>query len=115
MPIAFAPDTKGSSASPIAVAGGVWLLFGALTFSGSYSTGGDTLDLTKYFPAMGTIRQVVPLSDGIKGFTMDYDLTNKKLRLFVATAVTPAAAEHAAAAYLALLTAAPVPAAFLIK
>ena len=114
MAVVFTPDPSGAGANPIAVAGGVWLLFGTLTFSGSYATGGDALDLLKRLVVMGSVRQVIPLN-GAKGFTFDYDKVNKKLQVWVATAVTPAAAEHAAAAYLALLTAAPVPVAFLCK
>jgi hypothetical protein len=114
MGVVFTPDAKGSGASPIAVAGGVWMLFGTLTFSGSYPANGDPLDLTKYVPAMGTVRQVIVLGQ-IRGFTAEYDVVNKKLLLYVATAVTPTTAVHATAAYHALFTASPVPVGLLIK
>lgn len=109
MSVVFTPDTKGSAASPIANAGGTWFLFGTLTFSGSYATGGDTLDLTKYLPAMGTIRQLVVLSTA-RGNSLEYDVTNKKLKVFAS-----ANTEAAAAAYNAALTASPVPFSALVK
>jgi hypothetical protein len=109
MALVFTPDKGGSGASPIALAGGVWLLFGTLTFSGSYATGGDSLDLARYLPAMGTVRQVVGVST-LRGNTPEFDAVNKKLKLY-STANT----EVAAAAYNAALTASPVPVAFLCK
>jgi len=114
MALVFAKDAGGGGESPIAIGGGVWLLFGTLTFSGTYPTNGDPIDLTKFFAPMGVIRTVIPLG-APAGFGFKYDVTNKKLLVYVATAVTPAAAEHAAAAYHALLTAAAYPVAFLVK
>lgn len=114
MPVTFTPDPSGAGANPIALAGGVWMLFGTLTFSGSYSTGGDALDLLKRIPMLSSIRQVVALGQ-VRGFTAEYDKTNKKLLIHVGSAATPAGAEHAAAAYLAIFTASPVPIAFLLK
>lgn len=109
MSLVFTPDNKGSGASPIANAGGTWFLFGTLTFSGSYATGGDTLDLSKYLPAMGTVRACVPLGTA-RGNGLEYDVTNKKLKVFAS-----ANTEAAAAAYNAALTATPVPVTFLCK
>lgn len=114
MAVVFTPDPSGAGANPIAIAGGVWMLFGTLTFSGSYATGGDSLDLLKRLAMLSTIRQVIAIGQP-RGFTVEYDKTAKKLLVHVATAATPAGAEHAAAAYLALLTATPVPIAFLCK
>lgn len=113
MPVVFTPDSKGSGASPIAIAGGVWMLFGTLTFSGSYATNGDALDLSKFVPAMGTVRQVTPIGQA-KGLTFTYDVVNKKLLVWTAP-VANAPTEHTAAAYNAALTVAPQPISFLIK
>lgn len=113
MPVVFTPDKGGSGASPIANAGGTWFLYGTLTFSGSYATGGDTLDFKPFLPQMSTVRQVVALGT-VQGITPVPDLTNKKLKMMVA-AVANAPTEHSAAAYNAALTGAPQPIAFLCK
>src|SRR4051812_20126695 len=113
MTVSFTPDPRGSGASPIALAGGVWMLFGTLTFSGSYATNGDALDLSKFVQAMGTVRQVIPIASA-KGVTFTYDSTNKKLLVWTAP-VANAPTEHTAAAYNAALTGAPQPVSFLIK
>jgi hypothetical protein len=110
MALVFTPDKSGGGASPIAIAGGVWLLFGTLTFSGSYATGGDGVDLARFIPQLSTLRQVVPIPAGLRGNGAEFDVVNKKLKLYP-TANT----EHAAAAYNAALTASPVPVAFLCK
>jgi hypothetical protein len=116
MGLVFTPDAKGSGASPIAIAGGVWLLFGTLTFSNSpqYATGGDPLDLTKFVPAMGIVR-AAKFIGSLRGLIPEYDVTNKKLLLWnTVTANTPT--EHANATnYAAVLTASPVSCAILIK
>lgn len=109
MSVVFTPDKGGSGATPIANAGGTWFLFGTLTFSGSYATGGDALDLGRYLPQLSTLRQAVPLST-VRGNTLEFDATNKKLKAYSA-----ANTELAAAAYNAALTASPVPVAFLCK
>lgn len=119
MAVVFTPDVKGSGASPIAIAGGVWLLFGRLVFTGTYPALGEPLDLTKFVPAMGTVREVAAIG-ALRGLAMEYDVTNKKLRLF---GVNPAAAtlnvatiEHETAAYDAdILVAAGIPVGFLVK
>jgi len=121
MGLVFTPDPKGSGASPIALAGGVWLLFGTLTFSNSpqYAAGGDPLDLTKFVPAMGTVRAATVIGS-LRGLTGEYDAVNKKLKLYgidpAAASIQVAPTEHTATVnYDADLTATPVPCGFLIK
>jgi hypothetical protein len=109
MALVFTPDKAGSSASPIANAGGTWFLFGTLTFSGSYATGGDALNLKQFLPQMSTMRQAIPLGNA-RGNGLEYDPVNAKLKVFAS-----ANTEAAAAAYNAALTATPVPVAFLCK
>lgn len=114
MAVTFTPDIRGSGASPVALAGGYWLVAGTLTFSGSYAAGGDTFDFTKLFPAMGVIRKVWFLTQ-VRGFTAEYDVTNKKIKLWVATATTPTTAEHGAAAYDSDFTGSPVDTLVVVK
>jgi hypothetical protein len=109
MALVFTRSTSGQAAQPIALSGGYWDLIGTLTFSGSYATGGDTLDLTPYFPAGKTIRECIPLCDA-RGNSLEYDLTNKKLKVYAS-----ANTEAAAAAYNAALTASVVPVVFRFK
>lgn len=113
MGVVFAPDVAGQAGQPIALAGGWWMLTGTLTFSGSYATGGDALDLTKYSPGGGTIRRVIPVGH-IRGLTPEYDLTNKKLKIWNPGAA-PAVAEHTAAAYDSDVTASAIPVLFFIR
>lgn len=94
------------------------MLFGTITFSGSYATGGDALDLTKFVPAMGTIRAAVPHAAKIPA-GLEYDITNKKMKVnwinAAAGSEAAGAVEHAAAAYEAIFTAAPVPVTIFLK
>lgn len=91
------------SASPskrIHVLGDLWLVFLNLTFSGSYSTGGDSIDFSTYAKeAGGRGSNAVVLNSGIRGYTAEYDNTNKKLKLFSSVNT-----ELAAGAYNAALT-----------
>jgi hypothetical protein len=114
MAVVFTPDRTGQAAQPVALSGGYWLLAGTLTYSASYATNGDPLDLTPYFPAGKTIRAATVLCEQ-RGFAPEYDVVNKKLKLTLATAATPTMAEHAAAAYAATMTATPIPVTFLLK
>jgi hypothetical protein len=114
----FTPDNKGGGASPIALGGGVWMLYGTLTFSGSYATGGDALDMTKYVPAMGTVRALNAQMGKVPA-ALEYDITNKKMKVNWINAAgaseAAGAVEHAAAAYEAIFTAAPIPVVMWIK
>lgn len=119
MAMVFARSKSGQSAQPVALSGGYWLLMGTLTLSGSYATGGDTVDLTVEFPGGKTIREAVFISDIRAGLAAEYDIVNKKIKL---TGTNPAGVsldvaplEHPAAAYNALLTATPIPVAILLK
>jgi hypothetical protein len=83
--------------------GDMYALVGTITFTGSYATGGDTLDLTALFKRTGDgkgIRVVTTL----RGNEPEYDPVAKKLKLYGS-----ANTEVAAAAYNAALTASPVP------
>jgi hypothetical protein len=102
MSMVFAADTSGQGAQPIAMANGLWVLTGTLTLSGSYASGGDTVDLRKYSPGGATIRKVF-IPPPIRSVNATYDLTNLKIRLWT---LNPAGAtsdvapvELAAAAY----------------
>jgi hypothetical protein len=109
MALTFTPDPTPDSTAKINLASGAYLVMGKLTFSGSYVTGGETLDLTKYVVEGGKLRVVTAMVD-VRGNDAEYDLTNKKLKLFSA-----ANTELTAAAYNAAITASPVNAAFLVK
>jgi hypothetical protein len=91
---------KPGSGEPIMAMGDLWTFFVSLSFSGSYSTGGDSLDFTSFLqgPAAGATVLMVDVSGGA-GTTFEYDKTNKKLKGFSA-----ANTELTAAAYNAALT-----------
>lgn len=113
MAFVFTPDQSGDSALNVALASGWHIVGGSGAFSGSYSVGGETLDLAKMFGSGGSLRRVIPLGN-YRGFLGEYDRTNKKLKIFVVTA-TGVTAEHTAIAYDTDLTASVVDMAFLIK
>ena len=107
MALLFTPNKSSAAADRHAI-GDMWVLIGTLTFSGSYATGGDTVDLTRYLLGTSGAKFILPLSD-LRGNGMEYDLVNKKLKLYSA-----ANTEVAAAAYNAALTGSPVPVAFMV-
>lgn len=115
MPLVFTPSTTvqgGPQGEAIALSAGWWFQTGTLTFSGSYSTGGDTLaaaTLAKRIPTAGTVREVVPVTTA-RGNSMEYVLASGLMKFFGA-----ANTEVAAAAYNAALTASPVPVAFWVR
>jgi hypothetical protein len=109
MTLVFTPDQSGDAANVVALASGFYLLAGTLTFSGSYATGGDALDLGLKNPQVGRARMAVVVGQ-LRGNIAEYDPTNKKLKLY-----SSANTELTAAAYNAALTATPVPIAFLMK
>jgi hypothetical protein len=114
MTMTFTVDQSGDSGTPVALASGWWLIGGRMTFSGSYVSGGETLNLQKLMAGPGgTIRRVIAMGN-YRGLLPEFDKTNGKLKLFIATAPTTLA-EHTAAAYNALLTASDVDASFLVK
>lgn len=84
-------------------AGSLLVLAGTLTFSGSYATGGDALDLNRVFKRIG-LGMVLGIVTSVRGNEAEYDSTNAKLKLYAS-----ANTEVAAAAYNAALTASPVP------
>jgi hypothetical protein len=81
----------------------MYALVGTLTFTGSYATGGDALDLSLYFKRIGVGKGIRFVSD-IRGNDPEYDEANKKLKLYAS-----ANTEVAAAAYNAAILASPVP------
>jgi hypothetical protein len=114
MAMTFTVDQSGDSATIVALAGGWWLIGGRLTFSGSYATGGETLNLQKLMAGPGgTIRRVVAMGN-YRGLMPEFDKVNGKLKLWVPTAPATVA-EHTAVAYDSDLTASDVDASFLVK
>ncbi len=81
-------------------------VYGTLVASGSYATGGDTVDFTQ----LGSIyRAKDPLFvdiQGKAGFIYQYDITNKKVLVYTNTAggANNPLGEHTAAAYVAGVT-----------
>jgi hypothetical protein len=59
----------------------MYALVGTLTFTGSYATGGDALDLSLYFKRIGVGKGIRFVSD-IRGNDPEYDEANKKLKLY---------------------------------
>lgn len=113
MALVFTPDQSGDSALNVALASGWHIVGGSALFSGSYSTGGETLDLNKFFGSGGSLRRVMVLGNA-RGLGFEYDKTNKKLKVFVGTAPATTA-EHTAVAYDSDITASAIDVAFLIK
>jgi hypothetical protein len=83
--------------------GSLLYLVGTFTFSGSYATGGEALDLSKTFKRIG-LGLVLGIPTPLRGHHAEYDSTNNKVKLY-----SSANTEHAAAAYNAALTGSPVP------
>ena len=78
---------------------------GTLTFTGSYSAGGDTLDLTPVFDKLSSSQVVQIIADSVNGNGMYYvaivgsALNNHKLKVFSAGGV-----ELSAGAYTGTVT-----------
>jgi hypothetical protein len=83
--------------------GDLFLALVTITFSGSYATGGDALDLGALFAPLNPTFSVIVVLGDVRGNDTEYDQVNKKLKLY-----SSANTELAAAAYNAALTAAPV-------
>lgn len=108
MALAFARQSGNQqAASPVALAAGWWMIPLTLTFSGSYSTGGEAFDLSSLFPAGKTIRRAI-IAGTVRGLGAEVDNVNKKLKLFEVDVASNAVAEHSAAAYDADVTGATV-------
>lgn len=114
MSMVFTPDQSGDSALNVALASGWHLVGGTLTLSGSYATGGDSVDLEKMFGSGGRLRRVVSVG-APRGLALEYDKTNKKIKAFIVDVTGNAVTEHTAAAYDSDLTASPMDVAFLVK
>lgn len=117
MALAFTPDQSGDSSICVALAGGWWFIGGALALTGSYSTGGEVLNLTKLVTAAGgKLRRVIVLGSSARGISLEYDKTAGKLKVFTpGDAASAAVVEHAAAAYDADVTASAIDVGFLCK
>lgn len=81
------------------------VVLGRITFSGTYPTGGDTLDLSKLAGITNRQPDIV-LITGKAGFIYQYDHTNKKVIVFCNTAggANAALGEHTNVAYVAGIT-----------
>jgi hypothetical protein len=100
---------SGSSPAPHAV-GDHWEIYGTLTFTGNYTTGGDAFDPTTILSQVGTGTIDKVDLDDIAGYRLTFDYVNKKVQVWsVQSATTSPLVEIAGAptAYpAALLTAA---------
>lgn len=70
-------------------AGGVTVGIFTVVASGNYATGGDDLDLTKVLGYTNRLPDFVDVN-GISGYTYQYDIANKKLKVFQVAGFTPA-------------------------
>lgn len=100
MPIVYTPSKLPGE---IQTSGSMLVLAGTFTFSGSYSTGGESLDLSRIMKRIG-LGMVLGIPSPIRGHHAEYDSVNNKVKIYAS-----ANTEHAAAAYNAALTASPVP------
>lgn len=90
-----APSFRLGAGSPF-VAG-----IGTLTFSGNYSTGGESADFA-VLHATGSGNQphtVIFTPNPVAGYTLEYDLANKKVKALREADAAGAMVEIAAAAY----------------
>src|SRR6476660_2545512 len=110
----FAPD-KDRRGVKLHTIGDCFLLTGKITFAGDYAAGGIALDLRKYYRGKAPTNPTCVLVLGaIRGLTAEYDLTNRKLKLFGNTTAA-ATAEHTDATTIDTdITGSAVPVAFLI-
>ena len=80
--------------APVAHAfGGLFIVRGMLTITGSYTTGGDPLDFTSILNQQGVgVADYVNVDD-VLGYILNYDSVNKKLLFYTApnTELTAAA------------------------
>jgi hypothetical protein len=81
----------------------VTLFFGTLAFSGSYTTGGDTLTLPAV-PGYDTSEVVDVLIHGISGYIYQYDKTNATVLVFEQDGTTGGLAQIGATTYPAGVT-----------
>ena len=102
MTISAVPIVLPGSAEPVTVQGDLYLCLFALTFSGSYVVGGDTVDFLAAWPGGSVPSQIIVVDiAGGAGNAFEYVLpaTNKKLKMF-----TAANTEGTAVAYNAAIT-----------
>lgn len=106
MALVFTPTNQTPEGGNVFKAGGVLLLVGTITFSGSYATGGDTFTGGKNPEALlkqiGAGRVLAVLTSA-RGNALEWDPVADKLKVYAS-----ANTEAAAAAYNAALTASPV-------
>lgn len=100
MAVAATPILLPGSAEPVSAQGDMWLALFTLTFSGSYATGGDTLNFLTIWPGGATPSKIIVVDIvGGAGNQFEYDLVNAKVKGFSA-----ANTELTAAAYNAAIT-----------
>lgn len=74
-------------------------VLGTVTFSGSYTTGGDSVSLTGLFPGQRSAAELVKI-DGKSGYVYKFDRNNSKILVMQAPATgTNPLAEIPASAY----------------
>lgn len=114
MPIAFTESqTNDSNRGGIELASGWVLMTGTLTFSGSYTLGGDVVDFGAKSGISGIMREVIILND-LRGANAEYVVATKKIKLWKAM-VGEVPTEKTAAAYDTAFTASPVPVAAYVR
>lgn len=81
-------------------------VFGTLTPTGSYATGGDVVDFTQLGSVYRAKDPLIVEITGKAGFVYQYDVVNKKVLVFCNTAggANAALGEHTAIAYVAGVT-----------
>lgn len=99
MSVAFTPQITDR---PVHAIGDLQMLVGDLAFTSTYATGGNSLDLAALFSILGAGTVLYVGVQGV-GYDFEYDITNKKLKVF-----TTANTELSAGAYPADLTGASV-------
>lgn len=95
------PISLGEQVVSPHVAGDLIFALREITFSGTYPTGGETLDFTSTIKrGSGIGKTIMVIPEGKAGYEFEWDRANSKLKVN-----TTAATELAAAAYPAGLTA----------
>lgn len=80
-------DGTAGSPAPHAI-GDHWEVFGVLTFTSQYTTGGDAFDATALITAVGVgVADYVALSP-IVGYILTYDYVNKKVQVWSVQSAT---------------------------
>lgn len=104
MAVTFTPASVASGVTTHDVSD-MQVLVGSIAFSGNYATGGDSLDFTALLNQNGVGVTDYVGANPVAGYILQYDYTNKKLKVYDTGASSGAAlAELAAGAYPGALT-----------